>query len=460
MNLRRRLLLFGALVPSLVLGAGFVATGFLLRDHLFHALDRALLTQAAVESVSLFDLGEVPHLHLSRSPLTGHVRGFAPDAAIYDVGGRRFAAFPDGGIAPPRVRVEGVGADPVLRTIEVDGHKLRELRVIVRSPSGKRYLLWLGVGTAAIDRTMLFFGRAAGLVFLASALLFVLLARRESTSLHARLSRLALHMDRLREGRFEAPPPDDVADVVGALRESIAEATERLRIAHATEARLVADAAHELRTPLSAMRAVIDTTLRRERPAAELREALESARAEAERLSALVGEMLELASVQQTSFARRPASPEAIARAAVDGLRPIGEPRSVSFAVEVDSAPATFRVVESQVRRALENLLFNAIKVSPPGSTVRVVVSSHRDRVRFAVHDEGPGVAEEEREAIFEPFRRGKSGSDRGAGLGLAIVRDIARRHGGDAWVEGSGAAGSCFAFEIAPPAAAEGGRG
>lgn len=460
MNLRTRFLVFGALVPSLVLGTGFVATGFLLHDHLLDALDRALLTQAAVESVSLFDLGEVPHLHLARSPLAGHLRGFAPEAAIYDAEGRRFSIFPEGGVAPPRMRISEVDADPLLRSVEIDGRKLRELRVAVRSPSGERYLLWLGVGRDTLDWTMLFFARAASLVFLASTVLFVLLARRESASLHTRLSRLALHMDRLREGHFQPPPKDDVRDVVGALRASIADATERLRIAHASEARLVADAAHELRTPLSAMRAVIDTTLRRERPVEELREALESARAEAERLSSLVGELLDLATVHQTSFSRRPASPEAIARAAVDGLRPIADERSVSLSLEVADAPSSFDVVETQVRRALDNLLFNAIKVSPQGSNVRLVVSRRDGRVRFAVHDQGPGVAEEEREAVFEPFRRGKSGSDRGAGLGLAIVRDIARRHGGEAWVERAGAVGARFAFEIAPPAAAEKGDG
>ncbi|MBC7173736.1 MAG: HAMP domain-containing histidine kinase, partial [Polyangiaceae bacterium] len=356
MRLRRRLFFFGAVVPSFVLGIGFVATGFLLHHHLVDATDRALLTQAAVESVSLFDAGDgAPHLHLSRSPLTGHVEGFAPEGALYDARGELYVAFPTRGLAPARMSLEGVGADPELRSIELDGRKMRELRVAVRSPDGERYLLWLGVGTETVDQTMLFFGRATTLVVLASALLFFFVARRESASLHARLSRLSLHVDRLREGHFDPPPPDPVDDVVGSLRASIAEATERLRIAHATEARLVADAAHELRTPLSAMRAVIDTTLRRERPAAELRESLESTRAEAERLSLLVGEMLDLATVQQTSFARELASPESIVREAVFGIRPLAEERGVTLSVELESCPESFRAVSSQVRRALEN---------------------------------------------------------------------------------------------------------
>ena len=78
MILRTRLLVFGALVPTLLMGVGFIATGILVDQQLLDATDRALLTQAAVESVSLFDGPDgQPHLHLARSPLTGMVQGFS-----------------------------------------------------------------------------------------------------------------------------------------------------------------------------------------------------------------------------------------------------------------------------------------------------------------------------------------------------------------------------------------------
>jgi signal transduction histidine kinase len=79
--------------------------------------------------------------------------------------------------------------------------------------------------------------------------------------------------------------------------------------------------------------------------------------------------------------------------------------------------------------------LSNALKVSPTGSAIRVRVAKDEYHARLAVIDEGPGIPQEEREAVFEPFHRVRGGPP-GTGLGLSIVRDVALRHGGRAWIE------------------------
>lgn len=451
MKLRSRLLFFGAFVPTLLMACGFVATGVLLDRQLFEATDRALLTQAAVESVSLFDGTDgAPHLHLARSRLTGILQGFTPEGALYDDHGARVAVFAPAGHAPARLDVARVGDEPRLSTVTRRGHEHREMLVSVESPRGASYVLWMSLPLDGILHTRGTYARTAGFVLLAASLLFFLLQRAEAARLSERLERLAAHASRLRGEDFEAPLADDVGDVVSDLRDALADATARLRAAHEAEKRLVADAAHELRTPLTAMRAVIDTTLRRERSNDELRDALLNARAEVDRLAALSSELLDLASLRQTSARREPTDVARLVDEAVAALAPLGDERDVRVRVERETDQTEVRIVPSQVRRAVENLVVNAIRFAPRGTGVRVTLSDARSALRVSVSDEGEGVPEGERDAIFEPFRRGGGASGRGAGLGLAIVRDVARRHGGDAWVEATDPAGASFRFELA----------
>lgn len=106
-----------------------------------------------------------------------------------------------------------------------------------------------------------------------------------------------------------------------------------------------------------------------------------------------------------------------------------------------------------EVRQAVDNLLFNALAHAPAGTQVDVHVHADARRVRVVVRDRGPGVPESARDHIFEPFHRAQpldADASPGAGLGLAIVRDVARRHGGTAFVDTSDGAGAAVGFELA----------
>lgn len=449
MTLPRRLFLFGAVVPTSFLAASLIAIGLLLARQLRETTDRALISQAAVEAVSVFDRDDgTPELHLERRPRTSEMSAFEPHAALFDPSGAEVVASDPHRLAPRRVPPSSAGIDLAPTTREIGGRRIRETRMLVDSPRDGTYTLWVGVSLASDDRTLSLYAKTAAAVLVVASLLFVSLQRRLARTLTDRLDRLARHAKGMRSGRFSTPERDDGGDVVSELRDAIADAMDRLRSSENAEKRLVADAAHELRTPLTAMRAVIDTTLRRERSPDELREALTTIRSEVDRLATLATELLDLAVLRQAEKRREPTDVAVAVRAAVASLRPLAEERGIELAVDASDG-AIVRALPDQVRRAVENLIANALRFATPASTVRVVVDRTATRVNIRVEDDGEGVAIEDREAIFEPFRRGAGASGRGAGLGLAIVRDVARRHAGEAWVESSDSGGTRFVLAL-----------
>ncbi|HVD04847.1 MAG TPA: HAMP domain-containing sensor histidine kinase, partial [Gemmatimonadaceae bacterium] len=129
----------------------------------------------------------------------------------------------------------------------------------------------------------------------------------------------------------------------------------------------------------------------------------------------------------------------------VDEFRPLAASRRASVIAEIEPVPPV-RLGPDALRHVLLNLLDNAVKYGPPGQTVRVKLESDGGNVRLTVSDEGPGVPVAERERVWSPFQRGSHiGPVAGSGIGLAIVRDVATRHGGRAWIENGAAVGSTF---------------
>lgn len=437
MRLAARLWIVGALVPAAATLAALLVASQAFRSALEKSLDRALLAQAAVESVSLFDRPDGPHLHMATSPLEEQVRPFAPTGLLFDSEGRLVARHP---AAEPdsaeHVRPDPTATSPKLETVDApDGERLRELSVVVPSPDGTPFLLRLSASLAQIDASVATFRRVTLWFALALAAVLIALQTQYARRLSRRLTALTKHIAALREGRLDAPPPPDAGgDEVATLRNVLAEATEQLRAARETRERFVADAAHELRTPLTLMRTSLDLALRRQRSPEELRQALVDARDEVDRLAALSTLLLDLAALGREAWDRQVADLHQVAEEAVEGARAEAERRGVLLTVE-GTSPAPSRVHALSLRRAIDNLVANALRFSPKGTTVRVVVSPKNEHWTIAVRDEGPGIPAPEREAVFEPFHR-VPGSEGGTGLGLAIVREIALRHGGDAFAE------------------------
>lgn len=448
MKLRTRLVLFGAVMPTALLVVASVVAGLVFERVMLDEHDRALLGQGAVEAVSLFDRAAAPHLHLAESPLEREVGEHPPEGALYGPDGELVITYPEGADVPAHVRPSELTYEPALHTEQAPAGRRRVLQLRVDDPRGRPFALWLSASLERHDREMEAYWRISGLVIAVMTLLVLAVQLGHARGLARRVGNLGEHMRQLRVGRLDTrPAPDAVGDEIAELRDAIAETTAELEAARNAQDRLVADAAHELRTPLASMRAGIDVALRRERSPEELRATLDEARGEVDRLAELATRLLDLAALRASTLERRPGDLVPLVVEAVDAARAAGEPRGVLVELRAP-ARAVVEHAPQAVRQALDNLLANAIKFSPAGGRVEVELREDGDGVCLAIADRGPGVPTAEREAIFQPFHR-VAHDVPGKGLGLAIVHDVAMRHDGRAWVEAREGGGARFCLRL-----------
>ncbi|WP_338524425.1 ATP-binding protein [Pseudomonas batumici] len=197
-----------------------------------------------------------------------------------------------------------------------------------------------------------------------------------------------------------------------------------------TQRRFVADAAHELRSPLTAL------SLQAERlAAAEMsglaRERLFVLRRGIERGKSLIDQLLALATAQAN--ATRPSAPvsvHAVYRRVLEDLLPLAELKQIDIGVEGEE-DVRLALDEIDLLAVVKNLVDNAIRYAPAGGRVDLSVSREQGGALLRVKDSGPGIAVEERERVFDPFYRSLGSQEVGSGLGLSIVKAIAERTGG-----------------------------
>lgn len=449
MRLATRLWLHAGLLPAALLALALLASGVALDRLLVHAMDDALSSQAAVEAVSLFDLaGGAPHLHLDRSELARRLGEPPAETALYAADGRRVVVWPADAALPPSVAPAEVLPREIASpqtVIDRDGSQ-RELRLTVRSPAGRPFLLLLRRSLAERDAALQSYSLVAIVALLTVLLTLFVATGAQVRGLAGRVGALVGHVARLERGELDADPPADAnADELAALRDALALATQRLRDARVAEERLIADAAHELRTPLATMRMEVDLALRRPRSEAELRQALERSGAEVDRLSALTNRLLELRAGDRTTQPM-PLDVAAVAQVSVARFLPLCEDRGIALTLAAPASAAYVGDAEA-IGRALDNLLANASRFANALVEVAVVAAPHGWQI--SVSDDGPGVPASDVKAVFAPFHRlDRSGA--GAGLGLAIVADVARAHGGSVWVEASAYGGARFVLSLA----------
>jgi len=447
-KLSTRLLVNGAVLPTALLALALAGVGGVLDHQLHAAVDRSLLAQAAVESVSLFDRIQGAHLHADDSTIET-ARAFSAWAALYGPDGRLHLRVPTDAPAPAQLRPDPAHHTPQLHSEPgSDGQPVRVLVATVAGPGGRHWTLRLAQPLAPTRQVLATYVQAAAAVGLLVALALLGLQIRHGRQLHARVEALAAHLRRLRQGDLDADPDlDPTADVLGELRTLARDATVQLRAARAAQHRLLADAAHELRTPLAVVQADLDVTLRRERSHAELHEALGRIRDEVLRLGELARHLLDLAALRSADLQRQPADVVAIARAAVHAWSAAAAERQVTL--ELTAPPELVARVEAAgIRQVADNFLANAVDFAPPGSVVRVAVAAGSGCFQLTVSDAGPGVPADQAEAVFLPFARLDRRRE-GCGLGLAIVRQVVDRHGGRAWVEAADGGGARFGVEV-----------
>jgi two-component system sensor histidine kinase GlrK len=202
-------------------------------------------------------------------------------------------------------------------------------------------------------------------------------------------------------------------------------------LAAADRSELVARAVHDLRTPLQIIRGHT-FTMRRRGGSGRQHAGLSAIDAEVMRLSAALDDLLALVS-SRDAVGRPPSAVSLAGLAAGLARRHAGAAarRGILLESRVRGAPAIVTADPAELRRALDNLLQNALRHAAPGGTVRITVASEDGEGLLEVADDGPGIAPRDRERVFRPGVRGPEAPGRGTGLGLAIARDVAEAQGG-----------------------------
>ena len=438
MSLRARLTLVSASAVAAAVALASLLGWLIMRDQLREQLDETLRDRAAEVVVETGQAGQLA-IRLP-PPRFGAARGQAqlvPAEGPVDVlpgertqlpvdrrarevaAGERAAFFADEEVAGTELRVFTQQVGPGL-AVQV-ALPLEEAKSVLRRLA---FLLGL-VGLGGI-------GLAAALG---------LLVARASLAPVRDVTETAEHVAETREltRRIEASGSDELGRLAAAFNTMLAALESSL----AAQRQLVADASHELRTPITSLRTNIELLARDDGvPAEERARILSDVVGQLEELSVLVGDVVDLA---------RGAEPEALVedvrldRLVADAVeRARVHAPSVRFETRLEET--LVRGVPSRIDRAVANLLDNAAKWSPPDGTVVVEVRDGEVRVR----DEGPGIADADLPHVFDRFYRAPGArSLPGSGLGLAIVRQVAESHGGAAVAERADGGGAQFRLKL-----------
>ena len=244
-------------------------------------------------------------------------------------------------------------------------------------------------------------------------------------------------------------------DEVGALSQSFNQMADALRRAEQQRQQMLADVAHELRTPLAVMQGNLEAMLD---GVFELSpENLTTIHEETVLLRRLVDELrtLSLAEAGQLQLDREAVDLAEVARQAAAAFAPLAEAEGVILTAELDAAVPLIQADKARLQQVLGNLLGNALRHAPQGNDaplIRVAVTPTDGGVRLAVADNGPGMAPEAAAHVFDRFWRADAARSRdrgGSGLGLAICQGIVQAHNGRIWVETEPGRGTIFLAEF-----------
>jgi signal transduction histidine kinase len=260
-----------------------------------------------------------------------------------------------------------------------------------------------------------------------------------------------------------SPIMDD--GVISGMVVAFQDVSERRRLENMKD-EFISTVSHELRTPLASLRAslgLISSGSLDKRPEKQ-RQMVDLAIGNCDRLIRLVNDILDFESMEKGAIRLNRKRVEAVdmLRRAADIAHKTASEAHISFKIEAPSSPAIF-ADEERVLQVLSELITNAIKFSPPQTTIRLAAQTAGasvtggEEVCFTVEDQGRGIAQEKLERIFDRFQQGDASDSRalgGTGLGLALCRSIVEQHGGRMWAESVVGKGSRFLFTL--PAATE----
>lgn len=438
MRIRVRLALLFALATAALVSVGGYAFVASLANGLESSLDTSLRTRTATlahivrdtsDGSSLLENTAGNKLFQSEDELT----------QIFDATGQIVVTSEEAGRRPliPASLRRATRSESQFTTVSRSGEQFRVLATSVQR-SGEPWTVAVGSSLQSSDdavsrvvRTLVIAGPIVVVLAGLGAGLLATAALRPVERMRKRASDISEHDV---ASRLPVPETDDeIASLATTMNDLLA----RLQVALARERAFVADAGHELRTPLAVLRTELELADRPQRSYDELREAIRHAAVETDRLVRLSEQLLFLARREDDRGDRvrdvEPLMP--LLRRSVEAFHTRAAGQHVSLAVSGDDGIAA-PLEADDVRRAVDNLLDNALRFAPAGSGVRVQAARDRTHVVVEVLDDGPGFSEEFLPHAFERFGRAddaRSRTDGGSGLGLAIVLAVAQEHGGTA---------------------------
>lgn len=452
-SLRLRLAVSFTLVASVILLALLPAVYSLIRRQMSADMDRRLRIDWALIEAHLEDDGQGGIQWRKSSPATPESPGYAESwFDVWDGKESLLKHWPAHGgeaLDPPN---SAMATAPDFHTILLDGDRPARTFQKPAAISGRTVTLRVFRDESGHRSTLrrILVGLAFGMPFavLFAAFAAYLMAGRALRPVGDMAAEARQITSESLGKRLPNPNPHDE---LGQLATVFNETIQRLEGSFDSLKRFTADASHELRTPLTALRAVGEIALREDREPEALRETIGSMLEEAQRLNDLTDTLLMLARVES---GRLPARPEtlaidALAREVCDSLEVLATEKRqrIEFTSESGVIVSADRIL---LRQAVMNILHNAICYSPLDSTVRVVCLAVGNEAVIEVADQGPGIAAEHRERVFERFYRidkARSRAEGGAGLGLALAKLFVAQSGGTIELESD--RGSIFRIRV-----------
>lgn len=430
-SLRRRLFLWLS-VAIVLMSAAMAALSFALAWS-----DTNEASDAQLRQVSLALAAQQ-----TVAPMTGVRRMDDEDAEAHYVvralGVAQLGSDPDADVPLP------AGLPPGLQTVESRGVKWRVM--VARNAGSQEF----GVAQRLRPRDEV--ARDSALLTLVPMLVLVplllLIVHRLLRQGFAPLDALSAAVDHADGDSLRELDPTGVPLEAVALVHAVNRLLARLGLLMAQQRRMVADAAHELRTPVAATRVQADNLAHADLPP-EARSRLDALQRGLGRISGLIEQLLKLARVQgATQVSDRPVELDAIVRTAIEETLALAEQRGVDLGcVRLDAAP--LRGDPAHAYALVRNAIDNAVRYTPGGGAVDVSVAVESGVAELVVEDTGPGIDAGQRDRVFEPFYRILGSLESGNGLGLAIVRSAAQALGGQVALEGrqDGRSGLRFSY-------------
>jgi two-component system, OmpR family, sensor kinase len=454
MPLKARLTLLYVTLFAIIVAVWSAAVIVLVRADLYAGIDRALDSRASQIALALGGSGEGEFQDITASTLSG-VAPTEATAQLLSPSGTVLESSGDTVSVAPMVSsaviadAERTGVAQILTVSPDNGERFRVL--VVTLPGSDRLAL-VGTSTenadASVQRLILVMLLSGPLALLAAGAAGWLLASRALAPVAKMTATAAgISIDALDE-RVPVPASNDE---IAGLAVTLNGMLSRLESGVRAKRRLVADASHELQTPIAVMRTELDVSLASGTLPPSAVEVLESAREETDHMARIVRNLLTLARFDEGTLRllRQTIDLQALSREVVDSLSTLARERSVTVTMLGDVARAS--ADPEYLRVAVVNLVENAIKYSGAGRSVVVETRRGGDTVSLAVSDNGPGIPPDALPRIFDRFYRvdRSRAQESGSGLGLAISREIIEAHGGHLQVESDVSTGSRFTLTL-----------